>query len=248
MQFVLVSESPAIKPSWLYRLAKALEINLGHCADAHDLKHPAVDVIDKAGDSLPRGCHPIVFTDQQKPGFLGIHSWDPFRKAAIGKVFVTTGSGLMVGRYSIPESAAHEALEAFLNPRLDRWIDHPTREGIQMPEEACDVLQTHYFVRVPGSSEQWPVANFIHPHYFSKHLAQDPEQLARFFRDGGRLDHSGELKRPGEVGSQGYTILRERVAGRWRVWNEGPEGNALSFDAAAAKDHPLSRTRLLGAA
>lgn len=91
------------------------------------------------------------------------------------------------------------------------------------------VQTTTYGVEFGG--EKWPMANFVTPAWF-------------FDRPLARYDWSGELSAAGEIGPEGYAILRDDS----RIWLEGPGGREKPFlngELGKSKDHPWSRTRIL---
>lgn len=236
LHFVLVTETPLVRTGELFMLARALERNAGDCCAFWHVPMPGVDVIDDR-TKLPPNCHPIVFVDDDgDPGTLAVHYPD-----ITARVYVGRASGFNSGRYSVSEAAAHEVLEALIDPRCDRWTRHPKAErgnaGIEVAVEVCDPVQDTYMLDVDGTS--WEVANFVTPRWFG--LPAVPDQ---------RLDRNGELLFPGDVGPEGYAILRApAVDGPGFVtWFESRVGPQLGAHRKAAAQHPWSRTRKRGIA
>lgn len=249
-QFCLLSATPLVTASDLFALAPALELNARHCAEAWGLAAPTVDVVDV----LPERCQPVLFVDSDKDprDFNAVHYWDALRRAPAARVYCDRTSGINFGRYSICEAAAHEIVEMLVNPDLTLWSDHPDpqREGVEVARESADPTQAHYPIEHGG--QKWRVANFVHPQWFSRRLYEDEAARAKYRAAGGKFDHVGELSLPGEVGQDGYVVLRQRTDDKWRHWSESrviEAGGALAAARKEALRHPWSRTgRLLGAA
>ena len=248
--FALSSETPDVTTSDLYRLAGALEINGKHCAQAWSKQPAAIDVIEHRR-RLPPGVHPIVFVDgsDTEGSGLAYHYYDPLRPGPAARVFCGKATGFNTGHSSVAELASHELVEAMVDPMVNLWVDHPDPardEGVEMALEIADMVQTQYLVEARG--DKWQMANFVTPDYFRQWLARDYARLQAFFAAGGKLDWSGELTRPGEIGPGGYAILRERKeSGGWRTWPENWRGARAPMDPAKGKAHVLARSRIRGA-
>jgi len=153
-----------------------------------------------------------------------VHYWDPTRAgggAPAGRVYVDRNSGLRTGSYSVSESASHE-LEALNNPRLKVWRKHPDAErraaGHECAQEDSDATQDTYQITLPdpvtGRLISWPVANFVLPAWF------EPDDGT-----GRPVDYAGRLERPGQIGPEGYAVMRgPRAGGGLEYWLEGPSG------------------------
>lgn len=242
LHVVLVSETPDIKTGELYELAKALRLNGQHCAEAWGHAPPAVDVIDKLG-KIPPGAHPILFIDSTSEKFLAHHYHDPLRNGPAARVFVPMATGMNRGRGSVAEAASHELVEMMVDPAVNLWVDMPGDPGIQVALENADPVQTHYKARVCGTD--WFVSNFVTPFWFNGDLF-NPEKAAEFRRRGGKFDHSGELQFAGEIGPEGYAILRIRDERGHKTYTINRRKQRQEFTNADAKWHPLSRTRIRG--
>lgn len=189
MLFALISFSRFVKPHELYEMAKALEINGGHCAAAWGRAQPAV-VVCYDPDSLPPGTVPVLFIDDQTPdGILADHWWDSRNLRASARVYMTAGTQLNSGPESASESAGHEVLEALIDPEINQWVTRD--DGIEVALEVCDPVQTSYTVRV-GETD-WLVPNFVTPAWFE-------------LDEGHAYDYLEELNGPWEVGPVGYVI------------------------------------------
>ena len=168
---------------------------------------------------------------------LGSHWWLYDRQIPVGRVIVNVASGLNTGRYSVSEIASHEITEALCNPTVGVWLPHPTRPGVEVAYECADPVQTHYEITIRGTP--WKMSNFVTPHWYRA------EPLP-----GTRFDHSGELTAPGQIGAEGYAMLRP--AGGGEAWAENQWGrmdaSSLPAEKQVALRHRLSRSRKLGLA
>lgn len=230
--FALISETKLARPADLFRLCRPLEANARHCAEAWGMEPPTIDVIDRE-DKLPDGMHPIVLVsdDSGDPGALAVHYHDPFRNGPAAVVYVDRASGWNHGDSSVCESVGHEVLEALVNPRLNVWRQYVgTRHGVQAAGEVADPVQDTYEVSAWGT--RWKVPNFVTPAWFD--AANEDATLAERVLAGRGFDHAKRLERPGQVGPEGYVVLRQRGDnGRWVSWFEGPTGER--FGGAPAK-------------
>jgi hypothetical protein len=249
--FALCTATKLVTPSMLHELARPLEINAQDCAKAwssstRPLPPPAIVVAEDKG-RLPIYCRPIVFVDKEgDPGTLAVHYWDSIGNGPAARVYVDHTSGFREGAWSVVESAAHEVLEALVDATVDQWVPHPTlRLGdteVDVALENCDPCQDTYNVFHAGV--MWPVANFVTPAWFDAKLT-DPFERARFIAAGGRFDFAGRLSGPGEMGPDGYEVVRAKNKdGDWVYWNEWPMMHKATTPArAAALEHPWSRTK-----
>lgn len=239
MLIALISDTQLVSPADLYKLGLALELNGQHCAAAWDKEAPAIVVIDRE-DKLPAGAHPFVFVDEASDqGWLAVHYFDPVRQVPAARVFVPTASGFNDGTASVAEAASHEVVEAMVDPRVNLWLPHPGpgRAGVEMALEIADMPQDHYFVEAAGT--RWRMSNFVNQFYF------EPGYLP----PGTKVDHLGSLSGPGQIGPEGYAIVRARDAesGKWVSWSEDARDNRDSL--APHKLQPMARSvrRLMGA-
>lgn len=238
----LTTHTPSVTTRDLVRLAPALEQSSARCASIWGLSPPAVDVIGPNARP-PDGSFPIVFLDDSTdPTLLAVHYYDPIRRGPAARVFVDRASGFNDGSMSVTESASHELVELMVDPGVDLWVQAPGRaDGIEVALENADPVQTHYPFRVGGTD--WRMANFVTPHWFRRDLAEG-NAADEFLRLGGVFDLSNELTRAGEIGPDGYLILRERRGQRWRRYTTRSNGDAV--DMSASKLHPWSRTSRRG--
>ncbi len=248
MHFVLATETSDVTGLDLYHLAKALEINGRHCAEAYSKVPPAIDVIDDYKQlSHFDDPHPIVFFDHGgDTGVLANHYYDPLRKGPAARVFVHRASGFNNGRNSVAEAASHELVEAMVNPAVNLWADYADPDApanMQVAYENADPVQTHYEIEVRGT--KWKMSNFVTPHWFRQKLSE-PDTLFSFLKAGGRFDHSGELEAPGEIGPEGYIVTRTpRDNGGWDRAILNANSSAPMFTAEQNKTDDWSRTQQL---
>lgn len=233
MLFALITETRLVTASELYRMAAALEINAAHCSKAYQLDEPVGIVVVDRESELPAGCYPVVMVGEGgDSATLADHWFDPLRAIPAARVLVQNTSGLNAGTNSICEATSHEIVEALCNPRLSTWSQHPTRAGVEVAREVADPCQDDYVARVNGTD--WHVANFVTPAWFAPTGAVD-------------FDWCKRLRAPGEIGPDGYAVMRERRAdGGWRQWSEGRNGPiGQNSRELARKQHHASRTQRL---
>ncbi len=227
MNFALITQTVLLTPHELYPLCEALEAGVAPCCEAYGLPRPAA-VIHNDPAAIPEDFEPVVFVaDDTDPGALAEHF-----PGGASRVYVNRTSALIQGDDSAFNGACHEGCEAPVDPGCDQWRPHPTRPGVEVALEVCDPLQDSFELDVKGVT--YPAANFVLPSWF------DPNGVAPF-------DHAGRLTAPGQVGPQGYVVLRDPTTGD--TWLEGPDGALpkLSAEKSAKLAHPMSRTnRRLG--
>lgn len=230
MLFALVSATPLVHTGDLYRMRRALEQNARSCAESWSLEPPAVEVFPP-GAILPAWCTPVVFVDEETDvGASAVHYVLPTLLPA-ARVYMQRASDLLSGDWAASVSASHEIMETLVDPGCDQWRDHPDQErkGVQIALEVGDPVQSAYVIS--GPVDDVSVSNFVTPLYF------DPYGATK-----GKLDMSGELRKPGEIGPQGYAILRSAT----EQWLESSEGR-LSRHPKPGATHPWARTVRRGA-
>lgn len=190
----LIDESTGVDGGDLFGMASALEQSARHCADAWGIAPPTVELwMDRK--PLPRGFWPLYFVDETSDSAdtLAVHYVSAGRPT--GRVYVGNASGLIEGRNSVCEAASHEVVEMLVNPRIDKWVNAPGRPGWQVALEVADPVQDHYEVEVDGIA--WKVANFVKPAWFDTRSTS-----------GMSMDRLGTVLDPGQIGTEGYLILR----------------------------------------
>jgi len=235
-------------------MRRPLEDNAAHCADVWNRPAPTVEVIDdmnklRSRYTRSRSWVPVVFVDattSTDPSLLAYHYYDSFTTLPAARVLAESTSELYTGPNSLFESAAHEILEALLNPDLNWWAPHPdASRNDDVAGEGCDPVQNTYPIAHAGTA--WPGANFITREWFSAELFADNDLRKRFLASGRGFDHNRGLTQPGEVGPEGYVILRDRATGTVRsAARTATPWGARSLHELAAKRHPWSRSHRLG--
>lgn len=249
LRIALISDSARVSEADLFRMAPALEQSARHAWDVwrehlpwwmRDIP-PSIIPWDvaagvKSARQLPmwegstsEHMVPLYFVDDtsRDGGTLAVHYVQGDRPA--GRVYVENASGLNDGPYSVSEAASHEILEVMLNPWIDGWTPMPGRSGVWVANELCDPVQDHYEVEAHGIA--WKVSNFVYPPWFE--------------RSGeGQVDHLRTLVAPGEIGPEGYVILRDAD---WRISYEfGGTRSDFRGIETVAKHHPMARTQRIG--
>jgi hypothetical protein len=160
-------------------------------------------------------------------------------------VLVEHTTALNSGPYSVSETASHEILEPICNSMLAVWKPHPTRPGVEVAYENCDPCQDTYPIRASGTD--WLVSNFVTPFWFMSQYRNPQAVLTLERAEDYGLDWCMRLKAPGEIGPDGYAVLRERRPdGGWRQWAQGADGPLSQHSRQLArKQHHASRTRRL---
>lgn len=245
--FCLISETPLVRYSELFRMANALETNAAHCARVWQKQAPAIVVVDDIG-RIPGDCQPIVFTDKGGPdGVLAEHYYDPLLGGPACRVYVENAGGMNLGPDSLSSAASHEIVEALVDPRVDQWVDHPTRPGVQMALEVADPVQDAY--PLESHNTRWDVSNFVTPRYWDARLVGRPDLVQALKDRGEGLDWLGRIEAPGELLAGGYAVFRkwDNLSKTWNTWAEyGASGGSFTAQQLTAKRHPGSRTRRRG--
>lgn len=242
MLFALCSVTPLVTQRDLYFMAGALELQASIVARAWGLEAPAV-MVCASPDSLRSFCQPIICTDKDEAdtNFDAYHQPDKFH-GTLSRVFAPRATGIFTGDTSTSELVSHELFEALVDPLCDLYTHMPGRAAnVDTALEASDMLQNTYVVTHMGTDVQ--CANFLYRAAFDDSLA-DPERASAFMAAGGKFDHLGTLTRAGQIGPEGYAVLRDGSR-RWLESFTGPMGANPNAGAA----HPAARTgrRLLAA-
>lgn len=205
LTFALINASKLIGPGDLAHLAPALEHCARECAIEFGKEPPAVITIDVEAE-LPDSCVPVIYEDSSSDQqMLAVHWYDVVRELPACSVFVDAGSGFNVGRNSACEGGSHEINETVADVTADIWVPHPTRPGVWVAYENCDPTQASYIEHAHGSD--WQVSNFVTRAWFDPQYADEAAREA-FLASGGRFDRIGQFSQPGEVGPEGYLVLR----------------------------------------
>lgn len=215
----LISDSKKATPAQLRMLAIPLEENLRHAWEhwRNYLPHWMADAPpmvvqwddkplpvwgDVGAGELGRAV-PMYFVDSlsRNPDTLAVHYVQANRPAA--RVYVEASTGLNNGRASLIELAGHEGVELECNPWLELWEAAPGRPNLLTPREPCDAVQDTYdSMSADPSGRPWQLANFVTPAWFG--LPSSAKGV-----HGPLLDYADRRKEPGEIGPEGYLIVRD---------------------------------------
>lgn len=243
MIVALVSHTHRVSARELYGLAKAMEINARHVNEAWDFAEPVAVVAVDREDDLPPGAWVIAFVDEGTDQTALAEHYRNVSGVAAARVYCAKGSGLNDGEESISESASHELAEMLGNPNLVLWLPHPTRPGVEVARELADPLQDFYEVETldaDGRATKWKMANFVTRFWF-----MSPDSIGEAVN----LDHAGRLSVPGEIGPDGYCVMRARAADCfYHQWLEDLGGKLDAAALSPRKRDAMARTHRLGAA
>jgi hypothetical protein len=140
------------------------------------------------GNEPRKGAWTMAFLDNAGHAkSLGMHRAE-YRGMPIAKVFVKKTL-----RYDEQVSvvASHELAEMMADPGLSLWAKGP---GGLYCYEVCDAVEEEKGFSIDGV----PMSDFVHPAYFQT-FRKSP---------GTRFDHLGRVKRPFEIRSGGYSVIR----------------------------------------
>lgn len=222
MIFAAITQTKFIAPHELYPLCEAIEAAAAPCCDAYGLERIAVVIHDDPA-AVPKDVQPMVFVaDDTDPGAVAAHF-----PGGYSRVHVDRTSALIVGDDSAFNGACHEADEARVDVNCDQWVPHPTRPGVEVALEVSDPVQDSFEITIKGVT--YSAANFVLPSWW-KSDGTEP------------FDHAGRLSAPGQVGPNGYLVLRNPTTGE--TWLEGADGQPYQMSATKALklSHPMSRT------
>lgn len=222
LRIVLVSKSKLATPAVLQDMCRPLAEGARHAWEAWHRYLPdwmadaPPHVMLWGASALAGWDHPdiggmvrIVFTDgrSRNDNTLAVHFVANGRPEA--RVYVDASSGLNTGRTSACESASHEIAEIIANPWITEWVDAPGQPGLYVARENADPVQTSYPSSFKDpSGKPWQLANIATPWWFGM-------PCGMFDVDGRPVyDLGHELGYPGEIGPEGYLILRDS---NWRV-------------------------------
>lgn len=247
LHICLITESAKADAAALRLMAPAVEENLLHAWEAWRDGLPSMFrgappvVVQHDDEPMPPWGEGgafyvplrVVESTSRNPGTLAMHHVVDGRPTA--RVYVDSASGINNGRESVVELICHEALEILCNPFLTHWDEWPKQPRRWVPREICDPPQTSYdaSTRDPGG-KLWQLANFVLPSWYGF--------KPREFKDNGspRYDYSGEFSEPGELGPEGYTLVRDR---QWNV--QSVRGAARIGESSAPGKHMGRTARLI---
>lgn len=148
----------------------------------------------------------LVFLDnREQANALGYHTVGPdgipYAKVFVDEVLGYDGAGILrdAGAGSISVTASHEAVEAAVDPLVNRWAPGPTRsEGSQYAIEACDQVQSCSYDVPTRRAGLVSVSDFVYPAALG--LPGGPR---------GKFDYLGRLGEAFGVVPGGYQIVRD---------------------------------------
>jgi len=190
----LLSKSDAISESEMMIIAGVCAEQLRvEVAPVWGMPTPRVKFFEHYGE-VPDGWWPIIAWDRtDAPSAAGYHDLSAFG-VPYASVFVRDaldrGSKMLKGRGSVSSIFSHEAIEAYVNPYLDRWALGP--DGAQWAVEGADAVQADTY---PLTELAVEVSSFVYPAYFR---AGAP----------GPYDRLGKLTEPFSLDAGGYAIRK----------------------------------------
>jgi hypothetical protein len=208
-------------------VAQALDQQLrGDVAPDWGLAAPAVYFWPR-GRGVPEGVAPLVLLDDpsEPSALLGQH--EAGAGGPVGRVFarpvLAAGGGVLDGGRagdSVSAIASHEAVEMFLNPYLNIWVDGPLvtggRSWAQVAREACDPVQADAYAAPNGAL----VSSYVTPAWFAAGAR-------------GRRDRLGRLSSAFQIGNGGYALVRDAPGAAAQAF--GALGNARPWRAATRR-------------
>lgn len=157
---LLRRRTDAIDDKDLAFLERALTRQLRELAEIYDMPPPGVSLVTP-GTSLGAEAVGIDFADQDGVEWaVAHHGWSDAAQLPWSLVGVKEA-------WSWTQAASHEAIEIFLNMRLDRWVTDPG--GLRWPYEAADAVESFaYSVKVEmfGESRDVKLSDYVTPAFW----------------------------------------------------------------------------------
>src|SRR5262249_52871919 len=145
-------------------------------------------------------------------------------------VFADGGVMLYDGpRLTVASVVSHEAIEMFIDPECNTWIDGPiTPIGRSYALEICDPVNGDTYPVLANDGNPIGVSNFVYPDWYDSEA----------YWGQGPYDHLGRLHRPFSLRAQGHALVR------WVPGTEKMLGSAVlpSFRRFSSLQHPAART------
>ncbi len=169
-------------------LEKALARQLADCAHFYSLPAPGVSYVTEDTHLPTEEAVAIDLVDDDgEAGAIAHHGWMP------GANF----GWALVGCKETPDwtvAASHEALEYFLNLRLDRWAEAPNK------------ARWAYEIADPVEADGYPMAIDVHGHVLIVKLSD--YVMPGFWGDGrGPYDYLDRLTAPFSLAPGGYAVV-----------------------------------------
>lgn len=172
----------------LAAIASALNWQAGHATPALNVGvRPTYALAAPGRDDLLMN----FYDNSEQEGALGDHFEEggkPVMEVFIEPI-IASGGGMGNQANSVSACASHEALEALINPRINRWADMPNGDDVAL-EESDPVENDAYFA--PNGIA---VSNFVLAPFFDPE-ATHPE----------KFDWMGKLTAPFQ--NRGYMVIR----------------------------------------
>jgi hypothetical protein len=189
---------------------RALQRQLNDVAKYYELRPPGVSVVPPEALIPVSEAVGIDFLDDDGvEGAAAHHGWMPLA------MFPWSLVGVKEAR-SWTMAGSHEAIEMFLNLRLDRWATAPN--GDRWPYETADAVEAHGY---PVGVEMWGhVRDMLMSNYV----------LPSFWQADGKwpFDFLGVLTEPFSLAEGGYARLERG-------------GQLISIGGSRARERPMSR-------
>jgi hypothetical protein len=175
-----------------------------HAAPLWD-RAPAMMTFYKDSSQVPPDAYLIAIVDEPDvAGALGYHT-ETNNGAVVSYIFVSPildNGGVVLYDAANPQNTSvasvlsHEALEAFVDPFVNVWVDGPVRaQGSCYSMEVADPVEgDSYAIMTHGQLVS--VSNFVGPHYFDNSAV------------GKRYDWLNKLRAPFTMTQGGYMVLR----------------------------------------
>jgi hypothetical protein len=186
---ILRRHTDAISNKDLAFLERALQHQLNECAWYYEVPRPGVTVVSPDTMIPTEEAVGIDFVDNDGIAeAVAHHGWNPGAKFPWSLIGVKEA-------WSWTLAASHEALEMFLNVRLDRWAVAP--DGTRWPVEVADPVESYKYevnVEMFGESRSIALSDYVLPSFWR------PEST-------GPLDFLGLLRAPFSVAPGGYALV-----------------------------------------
>ena len=197
----LMNQSSAIANEEIARVAAALDIQVKR--DLFPLWNVTADIITIPADRpVPRGVSPIIVVDETPENFAGQH-----------RITQDIPWAIVSTKRDWALAASHECLELLIDPTgmamrsslglaIVDGVLQDLEERFDYVVEACDPIEdADHAYRIDGIA----VSDFYTPNYFDDAVTP-----------GTRYSFNGALRRPREVGRNGYLSWRDKTTGRYR--------------------------------
>lgn len=191
---LLRRHTDAITDADLAFLQSALFRQLRDVAGYYDLRPPGVTLVRPDAEIPSSEAVGIDFVDDDGlGGSVAHHGFMPGANFPWSLVGVREASNWTM-------AASHEAIEMFLNVRLDRFVTAP--DGARWPYEVCDMVEGYGYpvsVELFDQVRDVQLSNYVLPPFWG-----EPSDL---LRGAWPYDYLGVLNGPFSVGPGGYALV-----------------------------------------